>query len=315
MEPNRSLEIKVGIVSVLAVVTLIVGIALGKGITLSVSGYEVSMRFANSGGIQTGAPVLINGVKSGAVTSVETDGSSAIIKANLDKISDLRSDASAKITMLEITGGRKIELKPGNSDVSFDQNAVIPGETAADIADLIALAGDASSRLEVLLVRFDTISAAFTELLAKRQLMSDVETTLENTRDLTVSLNQFFNDNSGKIASSLNNLESISNELDDAVKKNRPDLERIVAKTEKTLDDSKTLVENTNRVVVKADRLIDNLNFFADSLKNSDGFVSKALYDENFSRKIDSSFTELIDFVRHIKKYGVNINARIGTRP
>ena len=50
-------------------------------------------------------------------------------------------------------------------------------------------------------------------------------------------------------------------------------------------------------------------------VKNNKGLISKLIYDEKFASKLDSTFIDLSKFLEQIKKYGININARLGTRP
>ena len=113
MKSNKNLELKVGLLSIAAIILLVVGITLVKGISVSISQNVIRLRFEQSAGIQESAPVTINGVKRGSVTKVENDNGSVLISANLSDISDIKEDAFAKITMLEITGGKKIEIFPG----------------------------------------------------------------------------------------------------------------------------------------------------------------------------------------------------------
>src|ERR1043165_4308116 len=109
MITQRSTEVKVGIVSILAVALLIAGIMLGKGLGVGAS-HVLTFRFPSSGGIDIGAPVTVNGVRRGTVTSVENANGAVVLKANVSNIDDLHADASAVISMLEITGGKKIEV-------------------------------------------------------------------------------------------------------------------------------------------------------------------------------------------------------------
>ena len=52
MKDTRSIEIKVGLVSILAVILFIIGITLGRGLYVSVNPVTVKIRFPNSGNIQ-----------------------------------------------------------------------------------------------------------------------------------------------------------------------------------------------------------------------------------------------------------------------
>ena len=119
MKDTRSIEIKVGLVSILAVILFIIGITLGRGLYVSVNPVTVKIRFPNSGNIQISAPVFVNGVKRGAVASVRNDNGSVLVTADLDNVREFRRDVSARISILEITGGKKIEIFPGKSPEKY----------------------------------------------------------------------------------------------------------------------------------------------------------------------------------------------------
>ena len=73
MATKRATEIKVGIVSVLAVILIIIGITLGRGVHVTVSQKTIKMRFPHSGSIKMTEPVLVNGVRRGMVESIKND--------------------------------------------------------------------------------------------------------------------------------------------------------------------------------------------------------------------------------------------------
>ena len=93
---------------------------LGKGISFSPTQKSVAIRLATSGGIDAGSPVVVNGVRRGTVTQVSNDNGGVLVTATLDDVSDLKSDAQALVSILEITGGKKIELTPGSAATALN---------------------------------------------------------------------------------------------------------------------------------------------------------------------------------------------------
>nr|MCU0329979.1 MlaD family protein [Candidatus Kapabacteria bacterium] len=136
MEASRRIEVRVGLVSIVAIVLLVVGILLGKGVSLSGTRQIVSVQLEHSGGLENGSPVVVNGVKRGLVTEVRNEQGGVVAIAEIDGISDLREDVSARVSILEITGGKKLEITPGTRG-SYRVGTVIPGTVAADIVSLV----------------------------------------------------------------------------------------------------------------------------------------------------------------------------------
>ena len=112
MRNTKSLEIKVGIVSTVAIILLVLGITFAGSFGLTANSNIIKIKFKNSGGIKKSNPVSINGLESGSVLSVSPVADGVIIEAIIPDNIILKSDATAIILLKEITGGKKIEINP-----------------------------------------------------------------------------------------------------------------------------------------------------------------------------------------------------------
>lgn len=315
MENQRSKEIAVGIIFFIAVGLLFLGISLGKSFKVTSEDKLLKIRFPNSSGLQVSEPVVVNGVKRGTVISVKNDNSSVLVSVSLDDYKDIKSDASAKITLLEITGGKKIEINPGTTASTFNLKTEMKGTTPADLSELVALVGEVSGDAVALVRRLDTIAASATELLADGQVVSDIKQTLHNANQLSGNLNSFLDDNYAKLENSINNLNILASNLNKAVDKHEPTVGRILEDIENTLKEARKLVSNIDSTVVGANNLVGNVNQLTEDLRHGDGFASKLLFDKSLNQRLDSTFTNLSILLDMITNHGVNVNVRLGTRP
>jgi phospholipid/cholesterol/gamma-HCH transport system substrate-binding protein len=314
MRTDRSTEIKVGAVSLAALIILVLGLVYGKGLTVS-STVAVKMRFPSSGGIQLTSPVLVNGVKRGSVTEIKNDAGSALITAELDNIDDIYSDANARITILEITGGKKVELFPGKSGSKLNPNSEIKGDTPADIADLVAIAGGLINDLGSLVRRADTIASTVNNLTADGKLNAQIKNIASNAEELTANLNSLMKNNMGDINASIKNLKAISSDLRASISKNEPKVAKLVDELDKTINSTQGLLTKAGGSLTKADALIADFQDISKQLKEGKGAVGKLIYDQSFAVKLDSTINSLTDFINMLKMHGVNVNLRLGTRP
>lgn len=315
MNVSRNTEIKVGIVSLAAVILLVLGISLGKGVRFSTGDSYIKLRFPASGGIQPSAPVVVNGVDRGDVKSVENNNGSVLITAAIDDISDLKEDARARITILEITGGKKIEIYPGDSNNKLKSGAEIKGTTPPDISELVALFGEVSGDAIGLVRRLDTIAAGITYLLEDGKLAEDIKLTVSNLKNVSDNANTLIDDNYNNIQNSLNNLATITQDLKVAIQNNEPKVSNIISELETTIQDIKPIIYKTDNAIANADNLILQLNDIAKEVKEGEGFANKIIYDKNFAGTLDSALTDIYKFIKFIDEHGVNVNLRIGTRP
>ena len=314
MNNKRATEIKVGIVSLAAVIILIVGLVLGKGLALS-STYPVKMRFPNSGGIQLTSPVLINGVKRGSVTEVVNDKGSVLITADMDNIGDIYNDATARITILEITGGKKIEIFPGSNGIKFNNNSEIIGETPADIADLVAIAGGMIDDLGGLIKRIDTVAYSVNTMLADGKINTQIRSILTNADALSSNLNSLLNSNMGDINASIKSIKSITSDLKASIGKNEPKVSKLVDELDGTMKQLNNLLGKTQNTVGNADALLADFKNISEQVKSGKGLAGKLIYDQKFANQLDSTVSSLTEFINLLKQYGVNVNVRLGTRP
>ncbi|MBK9249914.1 MAG: MCE family protein [Ignavibacteria bacterium] len=314
MTSKRSTEIKVGIVSLLSLIILIIGISLGRGWIVSGTQQIISMKFPSSGGIDVSSSVMVNGVKRGTVLSVKNDKSGVLVQAAIDDISDFHSDISARISMLEITGGKKIDLAPGIAG-TFNPQSEIKGTIATDATELIAMVGDLGTDARILIKRLDTITAAATNLLADGKVVAQMREAIDNTNQLVIGLNTFIQQNKPELQATLNNLKALSVDLRQAVQVNEPKVRELLGKLDATTISVQNLITKTDGTLNNADGLITDVRKTVNDLKTGSGVVTKLLYDKEFSVKLDSTIIKLHDFIDKAYEHGVNVNLRLGTRP
>jgi len=311
MKDTRSIEIKVGLVSILAVILFIIGITLGRGLYVSVNPVTVKIRFPNSGNIQISAPVFVNGVKRGAVASVRNDN----VTADLDNVREFRRDVSARISILEITGGKKIEIFPGKSPEKYKIGDEIHGKTAADFADLVYMLGEIGNDGMLLIKRLDTLSVSINRIISDEQFINNLKNTVDNTAQISANANRLLSENINSIELTINNLKSITTELNESIKYNEPRFDTLITKFDLTLNDTRTLIAQTNKTIAEAELIVKDLKSMTDSVNHGSGFVNKLIYDKEFSMRIDSTISNLSKFIEHVQQYGINANIRLGGRP
>lgn len=314
MITQRSTEIKVGVVSVLAIVLFVAGIMLGRGCSVGVN-HVLTFRFPNSGGIDVGSPVTVDGVKRGNVTSVENSNGEVLVKATISKIDDLHTDASAIISMLEITGGKKLSIEPGEASRQLDPSQVIPGRNAADIGDLMEIVGRLGDSADKVIRRVDTLAGTINAALADGQIVEDARQSVEKLNHLLTSANSLISNNRAALEQTIDDVQALASQLRRSVDKNAPAIDSIVAKLDIALTNANRTITSVDRIAGSADTLVGEVNGLIQDIKKGDGFVSKIIYDEQFSARLDSTVNKLKGFLDKIDEHGVNVNLRLGTRP
>src|SRR5262245_20564014 len=150
MASTRSIEVKVGLLILTALALLVVFILVMGGINFQAS-YEVNVGFDNPGGLQSGAPVKIAGVKVGKVKALEfwggrpdeTGKPSALVRAKVDiekrYQQDIHDDAVFYITTQGVLGEQFLAIEPGTPGrPTLEDGAVVRGLDPPRLDRLIA---------------------------------------------------------------------------------------------------------------------------------------------------------------------------------
>ena len=314
MDVSRSTEIRVGIVSVISIALLVVGIMLGKGISFSPTQKSVAIRLATSGGIDAGSPVVVNGVRRGTVTQVRNDNGGVLVTATLDDIADLKSDAQALVSILEITGGKKIELTPGRATTALNPRDEIPGLVAADIGTLVGVLGGASGDITGLIKRLDTISMSVSDLLRDGSVVANIKTMTNDGALALTDLRVFMENNRGPLTTTVQDLKALTSELRESVHRNEPGVTRIIARTETVVKSLEGTLAKADGAITNVDTLTTRVSAMVNDLRTNKSLLHALMYDDKLFGKLDSTLISLRKVLKDFGRDGVNVNVGLGHR-
>jgi len=315
MRNTKSLEIKVGIVSTVAIILLVLGITFAGSFGLTANSNIVKIKFENSGGIKKSNPVSINGLESGSVLSVSPVADGVIIEAIIPDNIILKSDATAIILLKEITGGKKIEINPGTSNTAFDLSSVLQGQSTADIGDLVAVLGDVSGDAVSLLKRLDTLSQAVNEILLDKDFSSALKNSVKNLDTISGKVKNILNDNERKIYTTIDDLSKIGKNIKELLNENSPKVKVIIDELDAVLSNVDGLIETSNLTIKEVNDFVGDLRKIINDINTTDNSINKLIRDEQFAKELDSAFINLKLLLDQFQKHGVNVNVRLGTRP
>lgn len=140
MKKNH-LEFLVGIFVLLGLAAVAyLTIKLGSGAMVGGQTYLIEARFANSGGINRGASVLVAGVSIGRVERIYLDpedfSAIAILRIRGDIL--LPADTMASIKTTGLIGDKYIALAPGADEIYLEAgDRIVMTESAVDLESLI----------------------------------------------------------------------------------------------------------------------------------------------------------------------------------
>jgi phospholipid/cholesterol/gamma-HCH transport system substrate-binding protein len=290
-----SIEAKVGIIGLVTIAVLIWGINYLKGKNILSSTYTLYAFYPESGGLETSAPVMLNGVKIGYVDEIELrTGEVPPIKLtlNIEKEYRLATGSVAELYSADLMGTRAIRIIPsGGQHYMGDQDTV----TASLVPDLITnlqsrffplleLIGHLAESLDTLsqqlgtLVGSDAIGATLDHLAFVTGKLhtallegGDLDLSFGNLESFTTTLAE----QGSRVSSLIGHLNSISEKLDSA---------------------------GLDRLAVELVQVSGQLNTLLEQVNSGEGNAGKLFYSDTLYRKLELLIADLDHLVRDLNE-------------
>ncbi len=303
MAEERSIEVKVGILILVSLGILSAFILVMGGISFQKT-YVVYVDFDNPGGLQSGAPVRIAGVKVGDVEELAFMGGivdpkvnrRVLVRAKLkiqQKVqSTIHDDADFYVTTQGVLGEQFLQIDPGTPNRPvLAENAIVKGIDPP--------------RLDLFLAKaYELLDTTVTGIKNNRELLSDMAV---NADGLLKNLNGVLGDNRDRINRTVENLEKLSDNANqltiDAKKRvDDPRIDRTISNIDSISTDirrdSGPMLKDAREALANANRASDALGSPEQAAK-----LKKSLQDlAELATRANATAADAQEIVAHIKK-------------
>lgn len=300
-------ELKIGALTAIAIVILILGFNFLKGTDLTDRSDKLYAVFPSVKGLSLANPVLINGLnigKVGNLKEIDKDMTGILVQINLQKDINIPRNSVVVINS-SLMGSGSLEIIKGNSP-ALAQN----GDTLG-ILEKEGVMDQLSTHLSPTLDNVNKALLALEELIQKTSGIVD-ESTQKNLRSIvanleesTSSLNKLTDDQHGIIARSFANIEGLTGNLNDNNEKIANTLGNLEKATSQLAEtDIIGLSESVQSTMQKLEETIAQVN-------SKDGSLGLLLNDTKLYEEIrqtNRSLTILLDDLRANPKRYVNIS-------
>ncbi len=308
-------ETKVGTITVLAITILILGFNFLKGNTFFSKSHTLYAKYKNVQGLSNSNPVMINGLQVGTVYKITTDQNMKQILVNMNITKDVNiptnSIALINSTLLGVTS---IEIKLGDATSFIPKNDTI--QTAAKAGMFSEVLGKVDPVLFVVHKAVESIDSVLRNInkILDPSARNNITAILDNIKTVTAelvisgaSLQTLLNTQTGALAKSLNNINSITTNLaasnervtgiltnldKTATNLSKLDIEKTLNILNSTVNDLKTIIGKFNTssgtigLLLNDSKLYNNLtattnklNLLIDDLKaNPKRYVSLSIF-------------------------------------
>jgi len=292
-------ELKIGLFAIVSIITLVFGINYLKGINILNNNRNFYAVYENIGGLQVGNLVMLNGYKVGMVSDIallSENNQNLLVAINLEKEFDIPSNTVCKIVSQDLMGTKGIALILGDaSDLLLLGDTLIGDIEATLQAEVNAQILPLKNKAEELIGSIDSVMMIVTAVLNKD--------TRENLRNSLQSLDKTFL----LMSSTMLKVDSLVNINDERISKIVQNLESITNNLESSNGEIKTILTNFASLsdsLAKADiaETLKNVSDITSKINNGEGSIGLLLKDDKVYANFEKSTRELAALIEDIKK-------------
>ena len=282
-------EVIIGTCVICAIVVLVVGIEFLKGINVFKPAHFYIAEYDNVAGLETAAPVTIEGYKIGQVREInfnyEKPGKIEVVLA-LNKHLLVPEDSKAVIGTTLLSGSY-IEIVLGKSDKMLEIGSKIPTATSPDL--MSSLSNEVLPAVAGLMPKVDSLLVSLNKLASDPALIASIQS-LEritgNIEDASGSLNLMMK---GEVPGIMRNVNGVALNLDTITR----DL-TVLSSQLKNLPLNATM-DNVNGVT-------ENLLKFSDQLNSQNSTLGLLMNDPALYHNVQRVTADIDSLILDIKK-------------
>ena len=301
MKDDRKTEIKVGLTVLAGVIIFIWIFGWAKNFSLQSNDQIIKVKFNNVSGLEIGDPVTVNGLRKGYVKEMIVGSNYVMVELSVEKNISLSKDATFAITMLDLMGGKKVEILPGNSIEKLNVDIPATGVFYADIPQAMSLLGSMQDDFVSVLKDVKISLTSLNSYLTDKKLNNDVKESLSNLNSLTKKLDMMLSENRSDLKTLTKNAVELTEKTNELVSDNKENINRLFG-------DLKSILNKT-------DNLLTDLNTLAKETKDQQNNIGKVLYDENLYKDLKTTIKQINELtsilIDQLKNDGINVDANI----
>lgn len=330
MSIKISNEAKVGALTLVAVITLILGFNYLKGNNLFRQQIVYYAVYDRVDGLLPANPVLVNGYQIGVVDKIylkEDDRTKVVVKFSLKSPVDIPKGSTIQIVSSSLLGDKALELKMPQVQTAEElagQQNLTPGDTIPGIREQaiteIALREiqPIKEKAERLLLTLDSTLVAVNTILRSEKMdkiitdaaqsISSVKASLKSVEGIAANIDKFSDAEFAKISATLTNIEQLSKTIGN----NTAKINAIIANAETTTSDISKLTANLAKTDIaatmqKADATLAELAAITEKIKSGQGSIAMLLNNPDLYNNLEQSSADLdrllVDLRQNPKRY------------
>ncbi len=259
-------EAKLGIVFLLAIITFVWGLFYLKEWRVTGDTYLVDVRLSSAVGVKSSDPILVGGVRIGKVEAVSLDDLTPIVTLRIDEPYEIPEDSQVEVISRSVMGEKSINIRKGLSTKMIPPGGTIAGTSAPGISDMFT--------------QVDSVTVNMRDLLKNANILLDperdksIKSSLAGVHDLTIELQNTLKRESVQINRVMANMDSLVSNVKDLSETER-------AKVSNTLDNLESTSGRLNAMMDELQTTTTALDNILTRIDRGEGTIGRLLQDDS----------------------------------
>lgn len=284
---KRATELKVGIMVIVGIAMLLAGIAwLGQWWGRAGT-QKWLVRFEQAGGLQDGAEVQVNGIRSGLVEGIRLEGNDVLVGMMLDQDITLTSSDRVSIRNVGLMGDKVLFVTYYGTGAQLSPKDTLPGIFEKGMGEVMAEVGNATGGFQAISNQLDSIAVAMNRNGGIARTVDDMQRTASLLRSMV-------EDNRASLDLTLRNFSQASATTRDIVVSRE-------AQLKEAMDDFARAADNFERLSSRLDSLRASVQSVASKVDEGDGTLGRLVNDRKLYADLNASVQEIKRLIEDVK--------------
>ena len=286
MKINLNKETKIGIIAFVIIAFFIWGFNFLKGKNILANNDTYFAVYNNINGLEEASPVYLSGFQVGVVTSIKLHKiykDKIVVKFSFEEDVMLPLNTKAIIYPATLIAGKAIKLELSDSKEFYNSGDTIVGVLEQDIVS--SLSDEllpVKNKIESLVLSIDSVLSIFD---SKRK--EDLKNTLDNLSSISNNLNELVDPDNSKLSKILSNVESISNNL----KNNNQQISNILSNFS-SISDSLDQA-NIKETIMNANNTLAEFSKISKKINSGEGTIGMLINNDSLYNNLNSLAADL----------------------
>ena len=285
---SRSLEFKVGLTVISALLIAILGIVWLKELSLHAKTRVYIVTFPNTGGLAASDEVQVNGLRKGQVRSMRLAGDQVLVDLELSSDVQLTRESRVAIRDVGMMGEKVIAIEWRRNGTAYAPADTVQGIYEPGISEVMGRIGGSVDAITALV---DDLHDVTQQLKSGGQLAKTIDDFSATSRELRAVVTE----NRVTLNQTLRNFSDASK----SAKSLTTDRE---AQLGKAMDNFSSAAEKIDRLSGRLDSLRATAQALTSRVNSGDGTLGRLVNDQRLYDDLSGSVTSLKSLIEDIKK-------------